>query len=159
MINLPPSFSHCLLLYLQINENDVVPFLSIQKVRKLFSSLLAVDEYAHSQMSQKERYKVILGASEPPKELIASVLEAEGKRLDPKKGAPILYAPVKQNVWLKELRNEDGEHEHHYRYELSAAREISQREIRVSPDMLVDHFPARYEYAFAHLDKSVGKEK
>eukprot|EP00531_Pseudo-nitzschia_arenysensis_P015125 CAMPEP_0116121206 /NCGR_PEP_ID=MMETSP0329-20121206/3575_1 /TAXON_ID=697910 /ORGANISM="Pseudo-nitzschia arenysensis, Strain B593" /LENGTH=653 /DNA_ID=CAMNT_0003615007 /DNA_START=83 /DNA_END=2042 /DNA_ORIENTATION=+ len=124
-----------------INENDVVPFLSIQKVRKLFSSLLAVDEYAHSQMTQKERYKVILGASEPPKELIASVLEAEGKRLDPKKGAPILYAPVKQNVWLKELRNEEGEREHHYRYELSTAREISQREIRVSPDMLVDHFP------------------
>ncbi len=142
-----------------VNENDVVPFLSIQKVRKLFSSLRAVDLYCHNQMTKKERYKVILGASEPPKDLIASVLEAEGKRLVPKKGAPTLFIPAKQTVWLKEIRNEDEHSEHRYRYELSNAREMSQREIRVSPDMLVDHFPARYEYAFAHLEKPGDEEK
>ena len=110
-------------------------------------------------MSKKEKYKVILGASEPPKELVGVVLEAEGKRLVPKKGAPTLFIPAEHNVWLKENRNEEGEDTSvSYRYELSNAREMSQREIRVCPDMLVDHFPARYEYAFAHLEQQDDKE-
>ena len=143
----------------QVHENDVVPFLSIQKVRKLFSSLRAVDLYARNHMSKRERYKLILGASEAPKDLIAAVLEAEGKRLVPKKGAPTLFIPAERTVWLKEKRNEEEENIGvSYRYDLSNAREMSQREIRVYPDMLVDHFPARYEHAFAHLEKPVDEE-
>jgi len=144
-----------------VHENDVVPFLSIQKVRKLFSSLHAVDLHAHAHMSKKERYKVVLGASEPPKDLIASVLEAEGKRLVPKQGAPTLYIPAQNTVWLKESSNENDEENSGavYRYDLSNAREMSQREIRVYPDMFVDHFPARYEYAFDHLEKPGDEEK
>lgn len=149
--------------YLQVHENDFVPFLSIQKVRKLFSSLRAVDLYARNHMSKRERYKVVLGASEPPKDLIASVLEAEGKRLVPKKGAPTLYIPAEHTVWLKESprKKENGGTGSitSYHYELSNAREMSQREIRVYPDMLVDHFPARYEYAFDHLEKPVDDEE
>ena len=152
-------------IYLQVHDNDFVPFLSIQKVRKLFSSLRAVDLYARNHMSKRERVKVVLGASEPPKDLIAAVLEAEGKRLVPKKGAPTLYIPAEHTVWLKEIPHEPDNSgtgtrtATSYRYELSNAREMSQREIRVYPDMLVDHFPARYEYAFDHLEKPVDDEE
>ena len=110
-------------------------------------------------MSKKERYKVILGASEPPKDLIAAVLEAEGKRLRPKEGAPTLYIPTEQIVWLKENPNNGENDGASYRHDSLNAREMSQREIRVSPDMLVDHFPARYEYAFDHLEKTRSEEK
>jgi hypothetical protein len=111
-------------------------------------------------MSKKERYKVVLGASEPPKDLIASVLEAEGKRLVPKEGAPTLYTPAQHTVWLKESSNGNNESSGAiYRYDLSNAREMAQREIRVYPDMFVDHFPARYEYAFDHLEKTGDEEK
>ncbi|VEU35985.1 unnamed protein product [Pseudo-nitzschia multistriata] len=137
-----------------VHENDVVPFLSIQKVRKLLSSLQAVDQYARDHMSGKQITSLILGASPPPKDLIASVLEAEGSRLVPKKGAPTLYIPAETVVLLKENLDEKGEHsDGSYRYELTNARELSQREIRVYPDMFVDHFPSRYEHVFDHLEK------
>ena len=137
-----------------VHENDVIPFLSIQKVRKLLMSLQSVDTYARKHMSGKQITRLILGASPPPKELIASVLEAEGTRLVPKKGAPTLYIPAENVVLLKENLDEMGEHrDGSYRYELTNGRELSQREIRVFPDMLVDHFPSRYEHAFDHLQK------
>lgn len=135
-----------------VHENDVVPYLSIQKVRKLFSSLLAVDTYARKHMTKKEKYKVILGALEPPKDLIASVIEAEGKRLIPKKGAPTLYIPAEYTIWMKESPNEKENGGTKYHYDLMNAREMAQREIRVYPDMLVDHFPSRYEHAFDQLE-------
>eukprot|EP00536_Pseudo-nitzschia_multiseries_P005661 jgi/Psemu1/303501/fgenesh1_kg.108_\ len=77
-----------------VHENDVVPFLSIQKVRKLLTSLQAVDLYARTHMSGKQITSLVLGASPPPTDLIASVLEAEGVRLVPKRGAPTLYVPA-----------------------------------------------------------------
>jgi hypothetical protein len=138
-----------------VHQNDVVSFLSIQKVRQLFSSLRAVELYAHNHMSSRERYKVILGSSEPPKELIASVLEAEGKRLPPKKGAPVLYIPAKNTIWLKkDKENNNGD----YRFEVSNAREMTQKVIRVYPDMFTDHFPSRYEHAFDHLIQEKSEE-
>ncbi|OEU21033.1 alpha/beta-hydrolase [Fragilariopsis cylindrus CCMP1102] len=138
-----------------VHQNDVVSFLSIQKVRQLFSSLRAVELYAHNHMSSRERYKVILGSSEPPKELIASVLEAEGKLLSPKKGAPVLYIPAKNTIWLKkDKENNNGD----YRFEVSNAREMTQKVIRVYPDMFTDHFPSRYEHAFDHLIQEKSEE-
>ena len=142
-----------------VHENDVVPYLSIQKVRKLLSSLQAVDLFARNNMSKKEKYKVVLGAMEPPKDLIASVLEAEGKRLIPKKGAPVLYIPAEHTVQLREIPNTKKNIGSSYSYSLSNAWEMSQREIRVYPDMLVDHSPARYENAFDHLEKEAEEGK
>lgn len=133
-----------------VNENDVVPFLSIQKIRKLLISLQAVDRFSRNHMARRERYKVVLGASPVPKDLIASVMEAEGTRLAPKKGAPTLYIPAEKIVLLKE--NTDAAHGRaSYHYELTNPHEMSRREIRVYPDMMVDHFPSRYEHAFDHL--------
>ena len=142
-----------------VHENDVIPFLSIQKVRKLLSSLRAVDIHARNKLSRKDRYKIILGALEPPKDLIAAVLEAEGKKLVPKKGAPTLYIPAEHSVWLKENIPEEKNGDASYRYELSNAREMSQREIRVFPDMLVDHFPARYEYALDNMEEKPAQDE
>jgi len=95
-------------------------------------------------MSGKQRCKVICGLSQPPKELIASVIEAEGKRLVPKKKAPVLHVPAGRTVWLKEGTNS-------YRFEMSNAMGMAQRGIRVDPNMLIDHFPSRYEHAFDQL--------
>mmetsp|Transcript_1127 Transcript_1127/g.2868 ORF Transcript_1127/g.2868 Transcript_1127/m.2868 type:complete len:227 (-) Transcript_1127:1287-1967(-) len=143
-----------------VHENDFVPFLSIQKVRKLLNSLQAVDLYARNHMSGKEITRMVLGASPPPTDLIASVLEAEGVCLVPKKGAPTLYIPAEKVVLLKENLDEMGEHsDGTYRFEVSNGRELSQREIRVCPDMLLDHSPARYEHAFDHLHKQDNEDR
>ena len=145
-----------------IHENDVVPFLSIQKVRQLFSSLRAVESYSSAFMTKKEIYKIILGATKQlPQNLIDTVTKAERIPIRPIKGAPILSVPAKNTVWIKENKRKrrsptkTTKNHHHrkntYRFEVVPASELRKRDIRVYPDMFTDHFPSRYEHAFDHL--------
>jgi hypothetical protein len=136
-----------------VHENDAVPFLSIHTVRHLLSDLRAVDEEARNRMTSRERYKVILGMVPPPKDLVAAVLESQGRSLPPKKGAPRLHIPAERTVWLKG----DGNNIKHgeYRYEILTPKDMTNRGIRVNPDMLLDHFPPRYEHALYHIGGGV----
>jgi hypothetical protein len=132
-----------------VHENDAVPYLSVHTVRHLLSDLRAVDDEAHNRMTSSERYKVVLGIVPPPKDLIAAVLESEGKSLPPKQGAPKLYIPAEKIVWLRE----DNEILHGvYRYDILSPKLMAKRGIRVNPDMLLDHFPPRYEHALDHIE-------
>lgn len=135
-----------------VHQNDAVPYLSVHTVRHLLSDLRAVDDDAHNHMTSRQRYKVILGMVGPPKDLIATVLESGGKSLLPKQGAPRLYIPAEKTVWLKkDIQKEHGE----YQYEILSPNEMMHRGIRVNPDMLLDHFPPRYEHALDHIEENL----
>ena len=131
-----------------VHQNDVVPFLSVDSVRHLFKDLSAVDEFSHKDMTRSERYRVILGVKDVPADLVGAVVESEGKAIEPKEGAPVLYIPSSENVWLTcEDENEEGE----YTCDVVGSRKLQQRGIKVHPEMFLDHFPSRYEHAFDHL--------
>jgi hypothetical protein len=137
-----------------IHQNDAVPFLSVDSVRHLFQDICAVDKFSHTHMTRSQRYQVILGTKDVPSDLVGAIIESEGKSLEPKKGAPVLYVPAKQNIWLQ---CEDASEEGIYYYEIFGSRDLVRRGIKVHPEMLLDHFPARYEHAFDHLVEK-GKE-
>lgn len=131
-----------------IHQNDAVPFLSVDSVRHLFQDLCAVDGVCQKDMTRSERYRVILGMKDVPADLVGAVVESEGKALEPKAGAPVLYIPAQDNVWLKcKDESEEGD----YFFDVVGSRDLVKRGIKVHPEMLLDHFPARYEHAFAHL--------
>ena len=130
-----------------IHQNDVVPFLSVHSVRHLFSCLRTVQDYAYNNkktcMSRLERAKVVMGWP-VPEPLIEAVQKVPS--LEPKPGAPQLEIPAGRTIWLRE--REDGE----YEYQQWDPKSLLQNsEIRVHQDMLVDHFPPRYEHALDHL--------
>jgi hypothetical protein len=93
-------------------------------------------------MSRLERTKVALGWSPVPTPLLEAVRQAPSVK--PKRGAPRLEIPASQTIWLRE--RDDGE----YNYERCNPKTLRDG-IRVHPDMLVDHFPPRYEHALDHL--------
>eukprot|EP00547_Thalassionema_nitzschioides_P013082 CAMPEP_0194262378 /NCGR_PEP_ID=MMETSP0158-20130606/46511_1 /TAXON_ID=33649 /ORGANISM="Thalassionema nitzschioides, Strain L26-B" /LENGTH=598 /DNA_ID=CAMNT_0039002533 /DNA_START=147 /DNA_END=1943 /DNA_ORIENTATION=- len=161
-----------------IHENDSVPFLSVDSIRHLCTSLVSVDDFSHKEMTRSERYKVILGLKDVPTNLVSvddfshkemtrserykvilglkdvptnlveEVMEAQDKPVKPKEGAPVLYIPADKTVWLHaDGDSEDGD----YHYSTIGSRELVRRGIRVNPDMLFDHFPARYAHALEHV--------
>ena len=157
-----------------VHENDVVSFLSMHTVRKLFQQIRAVDAVSQDEMTRRERYKVLLGIQPPPKELIASVVEAAGVKVKPKDGAPILSIPAKRIVWLKKKEDQgdsqdmddssslypsdedafdDPDEGKDYGFQVLRPRDMLKVGIRVNPDMLLDHFPPRYEHAFDHVNE------
>lgn len=131
-----------------VHQNDAVPFLSIDSVRHLFCSLCAVDGFSQTDMTRNDRYKVILGMKDVPLDLVGAVVETKGKPIEPKEGAPVLFIPAHKTIWLK---CDDPSEEGDYHYSTLNSRELVNRGIRVHPDMLLDHFPPRYEHAFDHL--------
>lgn len=150
-----------------VHQNDAIPFLSVHTVRQLFQQIRAVSEVSQDEMTRRERYKVLLGLQPPPPELIASVLEAAGTVMSPRKGAPILLVPAEKIFWLKQQEQQqeeqptedqgtgdevksDGE-ARDYEFEVFRPKDLKRVGIRVNPDMLLDHFPPRYEHAFDHL--------
>lgn len=131
-----------------VHENDVVPFLSVHSVRNLFSRLRTIQDYAYTHMTRAERAKVVLGWP-APLELEKAIEKAPSVK--PKKGAPCLEIPAGQTIWLREKNDDLGE------YDYECWNSLPQ-EIHVTPNMLVDHFPSRYEHALDHLH-TLDKEK
>ncbi|KAG7342596.1 lipase class 3 [Nitzschia inconspicua] len=156
-----------------VHQNDMVPFLSVHTVRRLFRQIKAVDDVSHDQMTRRERYQVLLGMQPPPPALIASVVKATETVVTPKPGAPILSIPSETIVWLKKMTPQqqqqqeeedkrfDGPEEDitdkgkggvaDYDFEMFRPNRLKQYDIQVHPDMLLDHFPPRYEHALDHL--------
>lgn len=130
-----------------IHQNDAIPFLSVHSIRNLFSSLRAVQDYAYSgdhEMSRSERAKVALGFCAVPSPLLEAVRRVPSVK--PKTGAPCLKIPAGKTIWLRE--RDDGE----YEYDLYKPKTLRDG-VRVHRDMLLDHFPPRYEHALDHLVK------
>lgn len=134
-----------------IHQQDAVPYLSVDSVRHLCNTLVAVDDLDQTSMTRRERYQIILGMKPVPSHLVRTVLEAKDQNpLEPKEGAPVLYIPADTTIWLQQTKKNDSEDGDYY-YSTTTSKELVQRGIRVHPDMLLDHFPPRYEHAFDHL--------
>lgn len=128
-----------------IHEKDVVPFLSVDSVRHVFACVRAIEDYMQNQMTRMERVKLSVGYAGPSDGLIEAVREASSKRLEPKKGAPILSIPAAANIWIKEQPGGD------YDYEVCDPIELSKLGLNVDLRMAEDHLPPRYEHALENL--------
>jgi hypothetical protein len=126
-----------------IHSNDVVPFLSVDSVRHLFSSVRVIEE---GKLGFWKRMKILSGTVEPDEEIQKEVERASQKRLPPKAGAPILAVPAKATVWMKET--ETGT----FDIKVCDARKLANMGITIHPDMIQDHFPSRYEHALHNLE-------
>jgi len=134
-----------------IHEKDVVPFLSIDSVRHVFSSVRVIEDRL-KQMKRLERYKLSIGLSEPDETLIEAVREASHKRLEPKKGAPILAIPAAASIWMREQPSGL------YDYEICDPIALSTLGVAIDIKMVEDHLPPRYEHAFENLIPKEGED-
>ena len=138
-----------------INQDDFVPFVSLNSVRHFFSCIRVLDEfYASSKHASKsacggnfDRLRVIWGSQKPPRELVDLVRVASNEALVPKRGAPRLVIPARASVWMR--HDSDG----NYSVDICDSRRLALLGIHLDNNMLADHSPARYEHAFEALYK------
>ena len=88
---------------------------------------------------------LILARTKPPEGLIDEVHAANGKRLKPKEGAPVLSIPAHANVWMKERPL--GE----YDFEACDSVILSWLGLNVDVQYFQYHLPPRYEHALRNL--------
>ena len=132
-----------------IHQQDVVPFLSVNSVRHLFSRLQTIQSFAQDKLSRRERLQVAVGWKPIPQDLIDTFLEEESNKvLSPIKGAPRLEIPAGQTIWLHEKNDQE------YTWECLKPKDLIRyySGIRIHPEMFTDHFPPRYEHALEHLN-------
>jgi hypothetical protein len=143
----------------------VVPFLSVYSVRQLLASLKAIQSVS-SELSWTQKLAIVSGSQPPPDKMIEAVRASPS--ILPKRGAPRLKVPASRTIWLqqqqsttttdkKKNKNQRGGH---YFYSPSSydSKNFPFPHIRVHPNMLVDHFPARYEYALEHLKERSSRD-
>ena len=130
-----------------IHEKDVVPFLSVDSVRHVFTSVRTIEDHMNNKLGRIERFKLTAGISNPEDDesLIEAVHEVSGKRLEPKEGAPILSIPAAANVWMREQASGA------YDSVICDSRALAKLGLNVDITMVEDHLPNRYEHAFEHL--------
>ena len=137
-----------------INQEDFVPFISVNSVRHFFSCIRVLDEYysgphasTASERGKFDRLRVIWGSQDPPSELVDRVRIASNEPLVPKRGAPLLSIPAIKNVWMRHDADSN------YSVEVCDSRRLARLGILLDANMLTDHSPARYEHAFEALYK------
>ena len=136
-----------------IHERDVVPFLSVYSVRHFLASLQAIQSV---DLSLADQLAIIAGSQPPPPELLAAVRNVPS--VVPIRGAPRLHVPAAKTVWLHNNppKSQPGSSADKTKKTSTTTYTVCETlpfEIRVHPNMLVDHFPARYEYALEHLSE------
>jgi Lipase (class 3) len=126
-----------------IHERDVVPFLSVDAIRHLCRCINAVEAQS---LSWAERIRLMIGYTTPSPALQAAIVEANASRLEPKTGAPVLYIPAANNVWMQEMAATDQ-----YNAQICDSTKLANLGILIDSKMLEDHFPSRYEHALHNL--------
>lgn len=128
-----------------IHETDVVPFLSVDSVRHVFSSVRVIEEYMQTKLTRYERVKLSMGITAPDEDLIEAVRIASSERLEPKIGAPRLAIPAAASVWMREQPS--GE----YDYQVCDPVALSKLGLTIGVQMVDHHLPPRYEHAIENL--------
>jgi hypothetical protein len=128
-----------------IHECDFVPFLSVDSVRHLFSSVRAIEDM---RLKWGNRMKLFTGYRAPDRDLCEVVDRASRTRLPPKKGAPVLEIPAAANLWL--CRKDESSN--HYDMKVCSSEKLAELGISIDVNMLQDHFPLRYEHALHNLE-------
>lgn len=128
-----------------INDNDVVPFLSVCAVRRMVNLLDAVDNQTEHIWFWK-RWKIFYGYNAIPVGLIKNVLDAEKSMCTKTKSAGDesalpLFIPARSVVWIKQISAGKCEASD------CDPEKIAAGNIFLCPDMLSDHMPEQYENA------------
>ena len=83
-----------------VHGYDVVPFLSVDSVRHTLACFASIAEKCET-LDWRSRLRLAVGYTEPDQDLMDHIVEASQRRLPPKEGAPVLFIPAANNVWVR----------------------------------------------------------
>jgi hypothetical protein len=127
-----------------IGGEDVVPFLSIDAVRRLSDVLYKVDEITET-MNPWDKVLLARGLKEPPEQILEIVKDGS-KDLEPLPGAERLKIPALFVPWM-----DDSEEEGSTDVAFCRPGKISNLSILLANEFVLDHWPPRYEERFVEL--------
>ena len=127
-----------------VHQRDIVPFLSVNAVRRFFSLLLTVDKTSQH-LYWWEKACIDWNFSKPTPAMIEAARECHQTDLPKTAGAAILVIPARAAVWLEKERHEC------FNQHVCCTQKLTEVGILVNPDMIADHGPAKYEAAFKYL--------
>ena len=136
-----------------INRHDVVPFLSVDSIRRLAHMLKGVDTFTQT-MNPVELALVVRGAKAPPRELV-QIVEDGSKALPQVGGAERLKIPGRFVLWMDDApdgTSDDGEcYMGNSIVVCCRPSDLSNLAIRLSDQFVADHMPPRYEVRIKDL--------
>lgn len=134
-----------------INRHDVIPFLSVDSIRRLAHMLKDVDEFAKKALNPIDAILIVRGIKAPPRELV-DIVKDGSKALPQVSGAERLKIPGRFVLWMDDaavpaaVTSDDGEcHEKKSDVQCCRPSDLSNLAIRLSDQFIVDHMPPRYE--------------
>ena len=143
-----------------IHDSDVVPFLSVDSVRRIFAALHAIET---SRLSTWIRVLILWGSTEVIRPSTLELVERALHEAPPaKEGAPELLIPAYTNVWMRtdergfppELEIEEMVKYNHLlpsNFVLVDSTKLNKMGISFDPLMIANHFPNGYECALHNL--------
>jgi len=127
-----------------IHGSDVVPFLSLDSVRHTLASLATIAE-STKKLDFVTRMRVVMGYKDPSPDLVNEVSIARKGVMEPKQGAPPLFIPAANNVWLREMGKDE------FNVQNVDSKRMAAFGIHIHPSMMLDHFPRRYEHSLQRM--------
>jgi hypothetical protein len=134
-----------------INGEDVVPFLSIDSIRRLSDMLDKVDAVTEH-LNPIDRFLIARGLKEVPKELV-SIVQDGSLELNPIPGAERLKIPALVVMWMDDATARDDDDESAITTDVVLCRpsKLSNLSILLADEFILDHLPPRYEERFEDL--------
>ena len=131
-----------------MNGEDVIPFLSIDAIRRLAGMLNQVNAITET-LNPMDQLLMSRGLKKPPDELVRTVKEGS-TNLQPLPGAERLKIPGRFVVWMDNAA-EDNAQAPTSDVVLCRPSKISNLAIRLADEFILDHLPPRYEERFKDL--------
>lgn len=139
-----------------INRHDVVPFLSVDSIRRLAHMLKGVDTLTQT-MNPIELALIMRGMKAPPREMV-QIVEDGSKALPQVGGAERLKIPGRFVLWMDDAPNDNGEKSDDAEWYMGNSvvvccrpSDLSNLAIRLSDQFIADHMPPRYEVRIKDL--------
>lgn len=131
-----------------INRHDVVPFLSVDSIRRLVHMLERVDALTQT-MNPIELALIVRGMKAPPREMV-QIVEDGSKALPQVGGAERLKIPGRFVLWMDDAPNDETSNDAEWNLGNSIVvccrpSDLSNLAIRLSDQFIADHMPPRYE--------------
>lgn len=131
-----------------IHDQDVVPFLSVDSIRRLCQSVQKIDD---QNMRLIQRWRAIQSETWSNDDLIQKLHDLPP--VSARDGAPSLQSAAKTNVWLRRLNMTESsfcgtdEAEEDYKVDVWSANALANVGIRL--ELTQDHLPSLYEHALS----------
>jgi len=132
-----------------IHKDDVVPFLSIDSVRRLGAGIIKIDDVT-KKIGWLKSSQLATGSEPINEELLMSVNKALNQDLKTIEGAPALCIPVGENIWLTEAPTKGGQ----YIAKKIDSLHLLPHGIQWRTCMIQDHIASRYVCALKNVIKT-----